>query len=193
MSSLARPMLRSPALRVAARRFESTAAQKAAEATKNTAAKAQEGLSRVTAAAGPAIAAAGPAIAGAAKGLTNALGKVGGRTGKVISFIERQVPFVVYYSKVGLEVGKLVFHGQKMSPPNMATFQTTYQNLLKSIQNRSFIQSSQNVIQQARNIGPTQLAAGGVVLAEVLGFFTVGEIIGRFKLVGYRGEVSSHH
>ncbi|KAJ3530172.1 hypothetical protein NM208_g9441 [Fusarium decemcellulare] len=105
----------------------------------------------------------------------------------------RQVPFVVYYSKVGLEVGKLVFHGQKMSPPNMATFQTTYQNLLKSIQNRSFIQSSQNVIQQARNIGPTQLAAGGVVLAEVLGFFTVGEIIGRFKLVGYRGEVSSHH
>lgn len=82
MSSLARPMLRSPALRVAARRFESTAAQKAAEATKNTAARAQEGLSRVTSA-------AGPAIAGAAKGAANALSKVGGRTGKVISFVER--------------------------------------------------------------------------------------------------------
>lgn len=26
-------------------------------------------------------------------------------------------PFVVYYSKVGLELGKLVFQGQKMSPP----------------------------------------------------------------------------
>ncbi|KAM5355434.1 hypothetical protein ACJ41O_002080 [Fusarium nematophilum] len=186
MSSLARPMLRSPALRVAARRFESTATQKAAQATKDTATKAQEGLSRVTAA-------AGPAIAGAAKGLTNALGKVGGRTGKVISFVERQVPFVVYYSKVGLEVGKLVFNGQKMSPPNLATFQTTYQNLLKSFQNRSIIQSSQNAIQQVRNIGPAQVAAGGVVLAEVIGFFTVGEIIGRFKLVGYRGEPSSHH
>ncbi|EEU48086.1 uncharacterized protein NECHADRAFT_102391 [Fusarium vanettenii 77-13-4] len=186
MSSLARPMLRSPALRVAARRFESTAAQKAAEVTKNTAARAQEGLSRVTSA-------AGPAIAGAAKGAANALNKVGGRTGKVISFVERQVPFVVYYSKVALEVGKIVFHGQKMSPPNMATFQTTYQNLLKTIQTRGILQSSQNVIQQVRNIGPAQVAAGGVVLAEVLGFFTVGEIIGRFKLVGYRGETSSHH
>lgn len=28
-----------------------------------------------------------------------------------------QIPFVVYYSKVTLEVGKIIFHGQKMSPP----------------------------------------------------------------------------
>ncbi|KAI1068161.1 hypothetical protein LB507_004602 [Fusarium sp. FIESC RH6] len=193
MSSLARPMLRSPALRVAARRFESTTAQKAAdnakkaaESAKQAASRAQEGLSRVTST-------AGPAIAGYAKGMASTLGKVGGRTGKVIGFIERQVPFVVYYSKVGLEIGKFVFQNQKMSPPNMATFQTTYQNLIKSIQNRTFIQSSQNLVQQVKNIGPAQLAAGGVVAAEVLGFFTVGEIIGRFKLVGYRGEVSSHH
>ncbi|KAF4979070.1 hypothetical protein FZEAL_4655 [Fusarium zealandicum] len=190
MQSLARPMLRSPALRVAARRFESNAAQnaaqKATEATKNTAARAQEGLSRVSSA-------AGPAVAGAAKGVANALNKFGGRTAKVVSFVERQIPFVVYYSKVGLEVSKLVFHGQKMSPPNMATFQTTYQNLIKSVQSQSFVQSSQNAIQQVRNIGPGQLAAGGVVLAEVVGFFTVGEMIGRFKLVGYRGETASHH
>ncbi|CVK84461.1 f-type H+-transporting ATPase subunit G [Fusarium sp. NRRL 25303] len=197
MSSLARPMLRSPALRVAARRFESTAAQKATENAKQAASKAtenaklaasraQEGLSRVTTA-------AGPAIAGYAKGVASTLGKVGGRTGKVIGFIERQVPFVVYYSKVALELGKFIFHNQKMSPPNLATFQNTYQSIIKSIQNRTIIQSSQNAIQQVRNIGPAQLAAGGVVAAEVLGFFTVGEIIGRFKLVGYRGEASSHH
>ncbi|WJG34438.1 L-arabinitol 4-dehydrogenase [Fusarium oxysporum Fo47] len=197
MSSLARPMLRSPALRVAARRFESTATQKATENAKQAASKAtenaklaasraQEGLSRVTTA-------AGPAIAGYAKGVANTLGKVGGRTGKVIGFVERQVPFVVYYSKVALELGKFVFHNQKMSPPNLATFQNTYQSIIKSIQNRTIIQSTQNAIQQVRNIGPAQLAAGGVVAAEVLGFFTVGEIIGRFKLVGYRGEASSHH
>ncbi|KAF5027562.1 hypothetical protein F66182_304 [Fusarium sp. NRRL 66182] len=186
MLSSARPMLRSSAFRVAARRCESTTAQKATDAAKQTATRAQEGLSRVTSA-------AGPAIAGYAKGAASALNKVGGRTGKVIGFIERQIPFVVYYSKVGLELGKYVFHSQKMSPPNMATFQTTYQNLIKSIQNRTIIQSSQNAIQQVRNIGPAQLAAGGVVAAEVLGFFTVGEMIGRFKLVGYRGEASSHH
>lgn len=31
----------------------------------------------------------------------------------------------------------------------------------------------------------------GVIGAELLGFFTVGEILGRFKLVGYRGD--THH
>lgn len=28
-----------------------------------------------------------------------------------------QVPFVIYYSRVGLELSKLVFQGQKMQPP----------------------------------------------------------------------------
>lgn len=193
MMSLARPVIRSPVLRVAARRFESNAANKASEVAKDTAgkakefqSKAQEGLSRVSSA-------AGPAIAGYAKGLGNTLSKIGGRTGRVISFVERQIPFVVYYSKVTLEVGKIIFHGQKMSPPSMATFQTYYQNVIRSIQTRAFIQSGQNLIQSARNIGAPQLAVGGVVAAELLGFFTVGEVIGRMKLVGYHGETGSHH
>lgn len=91
-SSLARPLLRSPAFRLAGRRFESTTAQKATEAAKDSAGKAKEyqakaaqGLSRVTSA-------AGPAIAGVARGLTNTLGKVGGRTGKVVAFVERTWP-----------------------------------------------------------------------------------------------------
>ena len=36
------------------------------------------------------------------------------------------------------------------------------------------------------------MVAAGVVGAEVLGFFTVGEMIGRMKLVGYRGGVTPH-
>lgn len=28
-----------------------------------------------------------------------------------------QVPFVIYYSRVGLELSKLIFQGQKMQPP----------------------------------------------------------------------------
>ena len=85
VSSLTRPMLRAPALRMASRRFESTAAGKAADAAKDTASKAQQGLSRVTSA-------AGPAIAGAARGVTSALGKIGGRTGRFIAFVERTSP-----------------------------------------------------------------------------------------------------
>lgn len=91
--ALTRPVLRqSGALRMAARRFESSTTAKATETAKeatskasSTAAeytsKAQQGLSRVTSA-------AGPAISGAAKGLASSLGKVGGRTGKVIGFLE---------------------------------------------------------------------------------------------------------
>ncbi|KZZ92067.1 ATP synthase subunit g [Moelleriella libera RCEF 2490] len=186
-ASLARPLLRSPALRTAAaRRLESTAASKATDAAKDTVSKAQQGLSRVASA-------AGPAIAGAAKGVGNVLGKMGGRTGRLVGFIERQAPFVVYYSKVGAEVAKIVFHGQKMSPPPVTTFQNVYQNLWKSFQNGTLFPSPQSLAQQARNVSNAQLVAGGVVAAECLGFFTVGEIIGRFKIVGYRGETGTHH
>jgi hypothetical protein len=95
-TALSRAVLRRsaklPVGRTAAR-FESTAS-KATEAANDTASKASqrasefkskasEGLSRVSSA-------AGPAISGAAKGLGNALGKVGGRTGRLIAFIERE-------------------------------------------------------------------------------------------------------
>ncbi|KAG0645845.1 ATP synthase subunit [Hyphodiscus hymeniophilus] len=189
-----------------ARRFESTTA-KASEAAKDTASKASqtaseyqskasEGLSRVSSA-------AGPAISGAVKGLGNSLGKIGGRTGRLIAFIERQIPPTVYYARVGLELGKLVFQGQKMSPPPVSTFQSYFQRLVKSVRNPGALlnqaeQTSANatptgVLQQLRNINTQQAVAGGIIVAECLGFFTVGEMIGRFKLVGYRGDTGAHH
>lgn len=88
-SAATRSTLRSPALRRAAfRRYESTTTQKATEAAKDTAGKAKEyqaraseGLSRVTSA-------AGPAVAGIARAASGTLGKIGGRTGKLIAFVE---------------------------------------------------------------------------------------------------------
>lgn len=94
---VARPLLRQN-LRFAARRFQSTdaasaQAKKAADATKegaqNVQSKAAQGLSRVTSAAGPALAGA----ANAAKGAASALGKVGGRTGRFVGFVERTSPY----------------------------------------------------------------------------------------------------
>jgi F-type H+-transporting ATPase subunit g len=49
-----------------------------------------------------------------------------------------------------------------------------------------------NVLSQVRGMSSAQWMSAGVVAAEVLGFFSVGEIIGRFKLVGYR-EKEAHH
>ena len=55
-------------------------------------------------------------------------------------------------------------------------------------------QQPANILQWARNISRAQLITGGVVAAECLGFFTVGEIIGRFKIIGYRGgNLAAHH
>jgi F-type H+-transporting ATPase subunit g len=33
----------------------------------------------------------------------------------------------------------------------------------------------------------------GIVTAEVIGFFSVGEMLGRFKIVGYRSEAPHAH
>ncbi|KFY07264.1 hypothetical protein V492_07302 [Pseudogymnoascus sp. VKM F-4246] len=177
------------------RRCESTSA-KAAEAAKDTASKAteqaqnfqskaSEGLSRVSAS-------AGPAISGAVKGLGNTLGKIGGRTGKFIAFVERQIPPTVYYARVGLELSKLVFQSQKMAPPPLATFQSAFQQVVKNSRNPSAFlpNASANSI---RNISCAQVASGAVIVAEVLGFFTVGEMIGRMKLIGYRGDTGASH
>jgi len=79
----------------AGRRFESTTS-KATEAAKDTATKASESAkqaasnlqSKATEGLSKVSSAAGPAIAGAAKGLGNALSKIGGRTGRLIAFVE---------------------------------------------------------------------------------------------------------
>jgi F-type H+-transporting ATPase subunit g len=102
-----------------------------------------------------------------------------------------------------MELSKLVFQGQKMSPPPVATFQSYYQKLVKSVRNPGalFTQVSKStnsatpasVLNSVRNTNSSQMIAGGVIAAEVLGFFTVGEMIGRLKVVGYRGDTGAHH
>ena len=52
--------------------------------------------------------------------------------------------------------------------------------------------SPESVLSRVRNVNRAQMVSAGVVLAEVLGFFTVGEMLGRLKLVGYRGDVHHH-
>ncbi|KAF1993940.1 mitochondrial F1F0-ATP synthase-like protein g subunit [Amniculicola lignicola CBS 123094] len=161
------------------------------------ASKASEGLTRVASMAGPALSKAGEAA-------TNAAGKVGGRTGRLLGAIQSvtdrpsaaSIPTAVYYSKVALELGKVVAKERKMSPPDVATFQSYYQSALARLRNPSELLAQaaqtasktnpQNVLNQIRNMGTGQWVTGGVVAAEILGFFTVGEMIGRRHIVGYR-------
>lgn len=50
-----------------------------------------------------------------------------------------------------------------------------------------------NILNRVRGLSQQQWLAAGIVAAEVIGFFSVGEIIGRFKLVGYRSRDHSEH
>ena len=76
----------------------------------------------------------------------------------------------------------------------MQTFQNYGQNLMSAMRNPGSASPS-NPFQAIRNINSSQLTTAGVVAAEILGFFTVGEMIGRMKLIGYRssGAHAEHH
>jgi F-type H+-transporting ATPase subunit g len=56
----------------------------------------------------------------------------------------------------------------------------------------SAAQQPANVLAQVRSMSQAQWYSIGVVAAEVVGFFSVGEIIGRFKLIGYRAKEEHH-
>ncbi|MCJ1479601.1 ATP synthase subunit G atp20 [Lambiella insularis] len=111
------------------------------------------------------------------------------------------IPPTVYYSKVGLELSKLVFQGRKMTPPDIAAFQSYFSPILRALRNPSSLMSGtpsssaltpEAILSRIRNMNGAQLVSAGVLGAEVLGFFTVGEMIGRLKLVGYKGDVHHH-
>lgn len=61
----------------------------------------------------------------------------------------------------------------------------------RSVDNASSI-SPENILGRIRNLDARQMATVGIVGAEVLGFFTIGEILGKMKLVGYRGDQEHH-
>lgn len=54
------------------------------------------------------------------------------------------------------------------------------------------INNPQSFVTRLRNLDHATLAAVGVAAAETIGFFSVGEMIGRFKIVGYR-STGGHH
>lgn len=78
---------------------------------------------------------------------------------------------------------------------NMATFQTYGQNLLNAMKNPTAAGPSNpfQALSKLRNMDSQQLATAGVAVAEVIGFFTIGEMIGRMKFIGYRTTAEAHH
>lgn len=169
------------------------AGQEAASKAQETASKAQEGLSRVQSSATEKLSSAGSA-------LSKSLAGIGGRTGQLISFVNSMVPPTIYYGRVVGELGKMAVQGRNMAPPTLQTVQTYLQPVTKAIQNPSAFlnrapapKDPQSFLNRVRDMDPATLKQVGIVTAEVIGFFSVGEMLGRFKIVGYRSEAPHAH
>jgi hypothetical protein len=92
-------------------------------------------------------------------------------------------------------------HRTDLTRSNMATIQQYMQPVTKAAKNPqsllSAVQSATaqpvNMLNQVRSMSSAQWMSVGIVAAEVVGFFTVGEMLGRLKLVGYRAKSEEHH
>jgi F-type H+-transporting ATPase subunit g len=62
-------------------------------------------------------------------------------------------------------------------------------------QAETVINNPETFLTRLRNLDHATLTTVGITTAEVIGFFSVGEIIGRFKIIGYRssGAHAEHH
>jgi len=182
-------LLRRPNLRQASTAAET--ASKAKDTASGPVSKASEGLTKVQSS-------AGSIATSAATKTRDALGRVGGRTGRVISFVESLIPPTVYYTRVGLELSKIVFQGQKMAPPSISQFSSYLQPVTNAMRNTNNFRSTfasaaktyspEHILSRVRNISRGEVITGAVIVAELLGFFTVGEMIGRRRIVGYAGK-----
>lgn len=141
------------------------------------AAKASETISNISAKAGPAV-----------MSTLAAVGRVGGPVGRLVKGIESLIPPTLSYTRTALELSKIVIRARSMAPPSISTFETSFKNLIR---NPPAMPSIETI--RARMTNRESLINGGVIVGEVLGFFTVGEMIGRRKIVGYRGKVESAH
>ncbi|KAI0421745.1 GroES-like protein [Xylaria grammica] len=209
-SALARPMLRQSGAwsRMAARRFESTTA-KAAETAKEGASKASSAASSAasstaSSASSTASTAASKASASAAEYAAKAQESLSKSKSLPSSTTPRSAPRSPRLSSVARRWAsvRLACASINTSPRSVETFQTYFQNVWKNPS--SLLQSASqtvaktaeqpaSILSRIQNLSRGQIIAGGVIAAECLGFFTVGEMIGRFKIIGYHGETAAAH
>ena len=66
-------------------------------------------------------------------------------------------------------------------------------NLMSRASSASNYITPETILSNIRNTNRQQLISFSVIGAELLGFFTVGTMIGRMKIVGYHGQPSHEH
>jgi len=138
--------------------------------------------------AGEMLQSAGKFVGPAATNALGALERIGGRTGALVKKIEELGPPTKHALLTTKELAKIVYRERGMAPPSLSDIQlqfgTFWQTLKAGVPSPAAIREALSNRDSLKN--------GSIVAAELLGFFTVGEIIGKRKVVGFRGKVDHH-
>ncbi|ODV82787.1 hypothetical protein CANARDRAFT_30578 [[Candida] arabinofermentans NRRL YB-2248] len=103
----------------------------------------------------------------------------------------------VYWSKVTLELGKQIYIKEGLAPPSVAELQSVYQSVYKQLLSiakapKPFLDSS---VAYVKTISKDEGLRYGAYFIQIVGLFSLGEMIGRRQIVGYPsfGPKEEHH
>lgn len=104
----------------------------------------------------------------------------------------------VYWSKVIAELGKQVYLKEGFAPPSTTQIQQVYESLYKQalgLVKTSPSQLTKNLQTSITGINKAFVYKYGSYGVQLLGLFSLGEIIGRRQIVGYPsfGPKAEHH
>lgn len=104
--------------------------------------------------------------------------------------VQCAVSKTVYCGKVTAELSKQVYTKEGLQPPNFSDFEMVYTRLYR--QALSYAEKPQQALGLLKNIEKDQAVKIGAFGIQLLGLYSLGEVIGRRKIVGYR-NYSAHH
>lgn len=95
-----------------------------------------------------------------------------------------------FYSKVAGEIGKYVWQKEALSPPSFAQVQHSLAGAYKSASTvrASVAANPANAVDYVRNLSRADLIRGGAALVQLAGIFSLGEMVGRWHVYGYKQE-----
>lgn len=105
---------------------------------------------------------------------------------KSSTLIQKISQETIYYGKIGIELSKQVYHKEKLQPPNLDTFKHIYGQFYKDSlhywnnPNELYLR-----LNKVKKIEKDDFIKVGAIGVQLVGFYSVGEILGRRKLVGY--------
>ncbi|GMM53966.1 F1F0 ATP synthase subunit G [Maudiozyma humilis] len=103
---------------------------------------------------------------------------------RTTALVTKTVEKTVYTGKVTSELAKQIYKSEKLQPPSLNEFKAVYKNLYAS--SLRYIQTPQQAVNCFKATSKNDFLKYGAFGVQLLGFYSVGEVIGRRKLVGYK-------